>query len=465
VKRRCLILLAIAVCATATCRAQDTARAQTAGTLAPPQRIYAGPARYSQGHMSVAVRGGMAKYTGEFMDKHLGLGAGVTADWTLLPILDAGLRADAGVVRYERRSRRGFGTMYDFQFGKDAPAALRSTTYLSIGAEARVRLFPSERFDCFLVGGVGGTWFSPEDYRTDDAVYHAGGSAASWSFPVGGGFLWHLRPDLAIEVEATNTFVLSGEFDGFASGDLRNYYNQVNNLPERADQAATPGDTYVSISFGLRWFFRRVDDSDGDGLDDQDEQIRNTDPGNPDSDGDGLHDGEEVRSGTDPLRRDSDGDGLTDAAEVHTHRSDPLQADSDRDGLGDNDEVLRYFTDPANPDTDGDGLLDGDEIRAGCDPRQRDTDGDGLTDGDEVVLWRTSPVLIDTDGDGISDGEEIRTRTSDPLSPDSDHDGLTDGEERRLGTDPMRVDSDGDGRSDYDEAKKYGTDPLHADQP
>ncbi|MBM9459909.1 Stk1 family PASTA domain-containing Ser/Thr kinase [Nocardioides sp. zg-536] len=42
-------------------------------------------------------------------------------------------------------------------------------------------------------------------------------------------------------------------------------------------------------------------DSDADGLSDEDEATRGTDPANPDSDGDGVSDGQEVAGGTDPL--------------------------------------------------------------------------------------------------------------------------------------------------------------------
>ena len=42
-------------------------------------------------------------------------------------------------------------------------------------------------------------------------------------------------------------------------------------------------------------------DSDNDGLSDQDEAIRGTDPDNPDTDGDTIQDGQEVIDGTDPL--------------------------------------------------------------------------------------------------------------------------------------------------------------------
>ncbi|WP_425465176.1 Stk1 family PASTA domain-containing Ser/Thr kinase [Nocardioides humi] len=42
-------------------------------------------------------------------------------------------------------------------------------------------------------------------------------------------------------------------------------------------------------------------DTDGDGLPDDDEVTRGTDPTNPDTDGDGVSDGDEVAAGTDPL--------------------------------------------------------------------------------------------------------------------------------------------------------------------
>lgn len=69
-----------------------------------------------------------------------------------------------------------------------------------------------------------------------------------------------------------------------------------------------------------------------------------------DTDGDGLNDDEEARLGTNPLSPDTDGDGLTDYQ-----------------------EVMIYGTDPLNPDTDGDGYTDGEEVANGYNPL-----GDGL---------------------------------------------------------------------------------------
>jgi hypothetical protein len=56
-------------------------------------------------------------------------------------------------------------------------------------------------------------------------------------------------------------------------------------------------------------------DSDGDGVPDDVEMGRGTDPNNPDSDGDGLNDGREADYGSDPNDPDSDDDGLTDGEE------------------------------------------------------------------------------------------------------------------------------------------------------
>lgn len=64
-------------------------------------------------------------------------------------------------------------------------------------------------------------------------------------------------------------------------------------------------------------------DSDGDGLADEEEEKRGTDPSNPDSDGDGLSDGEEIQYGADPLDPDTDDDGFDDGEEVDVIGTDP----------------------------------------------------------------------------------------------------------------------------------------------
>ena len=91
-------------------------------------------------------------------------------------------------------------------------------------------------------------------------------------------------------------------------------------------------------------------DTDGDGILDEDEDI----------DEDGLTNLEEQNYGTDPLKPDTDGDTLNDSFEVNIFGSNPLLVDSDDDGLEDDSE-FRLGTNPLNPDTDGDGTPDGNE--------------------------------------------------------------------------------------------------------
>ena len=117
------------------------------------------------------------------------------------------------------------------------------------------------------------------------------------------------------------------------------------------------------------------DDTDGDGLADEDEKRVDTDPDNPDSDGDGVPDGQEVTDPDNP--EDTDGDGVIDA----------LDDDDDEDGIPTAEEIGDYNwmdTTESAPDTDEDGI-----------PNHLDTDSDddGLTDEEEGT--------DDADCDGI----------------------------------------------------------------
>jgi hypothetical protein len=63
---------------------------------------------------------------------------------------------------------------------------------------------------------------------------------------------------------------------------------------------------------------------------------------------------------------DADGDGLSNQQEI-ARGTDPLDADSDDDGLPDGDEI-RFFTNPLDRDTDDGGRPDGEEVNAGSNP-------------------------------------------------------------------------------------------------
>lgn len=65
---------------------------------------------------------------------------------------------------------------------------------------------------------------------------------------------------------------------------------------------------------------------------------------------------------------DSDGDGLSDAEE-NIFGTNINSSDTDADGLSDDQEVKIFKTDPLSPDTDNDGYLDGAEVKAGYNPK------------------------------------------------------------------------------------------------
>jgi hypothetical protein len=119
-------------------------------------------------------------------------------------------------------------------------------------------------------------------------------------------------------------------------------------------------------------------DADGDGLTDQDEVARGTNPMSNDSDGDGVFDGYEVSVGLNPLSPDSDSDGVNDYDELANETVDPGSGDADGDGLTDGFEEQVSLTDPNDADSDDDGVSDGEEWNRGTDPLVPDSAGDGL---------------------------------------------------------------------------------------
>ncbi len=104
----------------------------------------------------------------------------------------------------------------------------------------------------------------------------------------------------------------------------------------------------------------QVADRDGDGLPDAWEMqyFGNLKQGpNDDFDGDGLTNQEELQQGTNPALVDTNGDGLSDLEDILKNIS-PTNNDVDGDGISNADEY-RMGTNPFVADTDGDGVNDG----------------------------------------------------------------------------------------------------------
>lgn len=127
-------------------------------------------------------------------------------------------------------------------------------------------------------------------------------------------------------------------------------------------------------------------DTDSDGLGDSKDD---------DIDNDGLTNEEEKTKGTDPLKSDTDVDGIND--KIDAFPKDKTESrDTDSDGIGDNKDT----------DTDGDTLTNEQEIHQyGTNPLNSDSDGDGFGDKKETEI-KTDPNKTDTDGDGIIDSKD-----------------------------------------------------------
>ena len=249
------------------------------------------------------------------------------------------------------------------------------------------------------------------------------------------------------------------------------------------------------------------EDSDGDGIKDDDEkspwtnscgQTFKTDPYDPDSDDDGLLDGYEKtykdKACLNPLSKDTDGDGIEDMPEIKGYNvpgigdrtTDPTNPDSDQDGIEDGEEKDGYnvpgfgarYSDPRNPDTDGDKLSDGNEKKLSkTDPRDKDSDNDGVTDGIEVC-GTSNFATTRSNGEIISTNAGISTDRSSGLNDDllsslvNAYD--SSNANKNKCTSPAKTngvvdalnnsnDSDGDGRpNDKEYAHDPKTDPLNA---
>ncbi|HUF60822.1 MAG TPA: LamG-like jellyroll fold domain-containing protein, partial [Verrucomicrobiales bacterium] len=184
--------------------------------------------------------------------------------------------------------------------------------------------------------------------------------------------------EVPVSINALIQYALRAENTGCGSGTTVSLHRngvQIDSLTVGNDAVGLSKDVLSEINPGdiidLALTPEGSDGDRGDGCDGSFFSMRivQLDPaGDADDDGDGLTNQEESVRGTDPNNPDTDGDGLTDGAEVNIYGTNPLVADTDGDGLSDGQEVTILGTDPLNRDTDGDGFADGQEVALGTDP-------------------------------------------------------------------------------------------------
>ncbi len=201
--------------------------------------------------------------------------------------------------------------------------------------------------------------------------------------------------DMQEQELGTDIFASDSDNDGISDFD-EEFYLLTNAMEDDSD-----GDGLADADEVKLYGTSPIEyDTDEDGIPDGDEvNILNTDPLNSDTDGDGISDGYEVYVlGTDPLiendkMEDIDGDGILNFEEEF-YGTDPELADTDEDGLSDAKEINSCFSDPRNADTDGDGLEDGLELELGFDPNKVDTDEDGAIDSREEITASIPKEII-----------------------------------------------------------------------
>ena len=417
--------------------------------------------RYSGRLLSLYAGGGLATYFGEFDGGYDGMHGTLALGYAVFPELTLAFTAGIGSLPLERDAAGRDRTIYDFQFPGDGDDVfMRSISYTAFDLSAQLNLMPRSFTNVFLTAGAGVTLYQAEDFD-DGRLRPTADFPAAIALPVGAGAELFLLRNFSLTLMLRNTFLFRGDFDAYDPEELAREYNRVRN--KSIDIPAAGGDSYLSMTVGVRYYLFESSDYDGDLLANSEESELGTSPYDVDTDVDGLTDYEEVRVyTTSPLRPDTDDDGLGDYFEITKYGTDPVNPDTDDDRLSDEEEVMVYNTDPRNPDTDEDVLSDYEEvILYNTDPRNPDTDYDGLDDFAETKVHDTDPLRPDTDDDGIFDFNEVVTYTTNPRSEDTDTDELLDYDEiAYYGTNPLMPDTDGDGLQDAEEVFSSRTNPL-----
>jgi len=165
-------------------------------------------------------------------------------------------------------------------------------------------------------------------------------------------------------------------------------------------------------------FFESTSDTDGDTKTDGIEFLEGMNPFKMDTDGDGLKDNieYEIKSSISPTKYDTDHNGISDADEdsdgdglnnkdEQVYQTALIKKDSDQDSLTDGFEVQQFDSLPNKDDTDSDGLSDGDEYALKTNPNTADSDNDEITDSQELHKQSISQSLNQPDQSEITSVE------------------------------------------------------------
>nr|WP_321413172.1 gliding motility-associated C-terminal domain-containing protein [uncultured Allomuricauda sp.] len=186
----------------------------------------------------------------------------------------------------------------------------------------------------------------------------------------------------------TDPYSIPADID--TDGDGINDAQEVANgteLNDPCDPVQSPGYTGFDESNTI-W---ATADCDDDQLTNAEEVMLGTDPYVFDIDGDGINDGQELLDNTNPLDECDSVGGIP-----------SVNSDCDGDGLTYEQEI-DLGTDPNNSDTDGDTINDGQEVNDKTDPLNPCDSFGGTPPSDVMCDIEIGNTIISADNDGVND--------------------------------------------------------------
>ena len=133
-----------------------------------------------------------------------------------------------------------------------------------------------------------------------------------------------------------------------------------------------------------------------------------------DTDGDGVNDGDDQFPNDANESVDSDGDGVGDNSDVFPQDGNETH-DDDGDGVGNNSDVFPQDGNETHDD-DGDGVGNNSDAFPQDENETNDDDGDGVGDNSDAFPQDENETM-DTDADGVGDNEDPEPENPDVSSP------------------------------------------------